>query len=180
MAPVKLKAVDGVVLVPAIRIPGYHRLRYADRELGLAVTPKRCVTVDDIAPDRKLWGLMAQIYSLRRDGDGGIGDSGALAALAETAAKAGADITTTILDRNTRQIVTNGNNEAMPIASVVKLFIADDLLLQEAKGQTQLSPADRTALDAMLRSSDDSAAEVLRMPGPGTTANTPGRPVERA
>src|SRR5258705_7358279 len=77
------------------------------------------------------------------------------------AAKSGADITTTILDRNTGQIITNGNNEAMPIASVVKLFIADDLLLQESKGQTQLSPEDRTALDAMLRSSDDSAAEVF-------------------
>jgi hypothetical protein len=49
----------------------------------------------------------------------------------------------------------------MPIASVVKLFIADDLLLQESKGQTQLSPADRAALDVMLRSSDDSAAEVF-------------------
>jgi hypothetical protein len=77
------------------------------------------------------------------------------------AAKAGADITTTILDRNTGQIISNGNDEAMPIASVVKLFIADDLLLQEARGQTQLSPDDRQALDTMLRSSDDSAAEVF-------------------
>jgi len=77
------------------------------------------------------------------------------------AAKVGADISTTILDRNTGQIVTNGNGEALPIASVVKLFIADDLLLQESRGQTQLSPEDRTALDAMLRSSDDSAAEVF-------------------
>jgi beta-lactamase class A len=77
------------------------------------------------------------------------------------ARQAGADITTTVLDRNTGQIVSNGNNEAMPIASVVKLFIADDLLLQEARGQTQLSPADRQAFDAMLRSSDDSAAEVF-------------------
>jgi len=87
-------------------------------------------------------------------------DARARRATAE-AAKAGADITTTVLDRNTGQIVSNGNNEAMPIASVVKLFIADDLLLQEAKGQTQLSPADRQALDAMLRSSDDSAAETF-------------------
>ena len=77
------------------------------------------------------------------------------------AAKAGADITTTVLDRNTGQIVSNGNGEAIPIASVVKLFIADDLLLQESKGQTQLSPADRQALDVMLRSSDDSAAEIF-------------------
>jgi beta-lactamase class A len=77
------------------------------------------------------------------------------------AAKAGADITSVVLDRNTGQTVSNGNNEQMPIASVVKLFIADDLLLQEAKGQTQLSPSDRAALDTMLRSSDDSAAEVF-------------------
>ena len=87
-------------------------------------------------------------------------DARARQATAE-AAQAGADITTTILDRNTGQIVSNGNTEAMPIASVVKLFIADDLLLQEARGQTQLSPADRQALDVMLRSSDDSAAEVF-------------------
>lgn len=77
------------------------------------------------------------------------------------AAEAGADITAVVLDRNTGQIVSNGNNEQMPIASVVKLFIADDLLLQESKGDTQLSPADRAALDVMLRSSDDSAAEVF-------------------
>jgi hypothetical protein len=77
------------------------------------------------------------------------------------AAKAGADITTVVLDRNTNQTVTNGNGMALPMASVVKLFIADDLLLQESKGQTKLSPADRRALDVMLRSSDDSAAEVF-------------------
>ena len=46
-----------------------------------------------------------------------------------------------------------------PIASVVKLFIADDLLLQESRGKTSCPPTDRRALDVMLRSSDDSAAE---------------------
>ena len=44
---------------------------------------------------------------------------------------------------------------------MVKLFIADDLLLQESRGQTELSPEDRKALDVMLRASDDSAAEVF-------------------
>jgi len=87
-------------------------------------------------------------------------DTRATQATAE-AAKVGADITVTVLDRNTGRTVTNGNNKTMPIASVVKLFIADDLLLQEARGQTALSPDDRKAFDAMLRSSDDSAAEVF-------------------
>jgi hypothetical protein len=77
------------------------------------------------------------------------------------AAKSGADITVAILDRNTGQLVTNGAADTIAIASVVKLFIADDLLLQESKGQTTLSPDDRRMFDVMLRSSDDSAAEVF-------------------
>jgi hypothetical protein len=75
------------------------------------------------------------------------------------ASKAGADITVAVLDRSTGQLVTNVNSGSIAIASVVKLFIADDLLLQVSKGQTQLSPDDRAALDRMLRSSDDSSAE---------------------
>jgi hypothetical protein len=75
------------------------------------------------------------------------------------AAKSGADIESVVLDRNTGQTISNGENTPFPIASVVKLFIADDLLLQVAKGQTTLSPADRKSLDVMLQSSDDSAAE---------------------
>ena len=75
------------------------------------------------------------------------------------AAKTGADISTVVLDRKTGQIVSNGNGTTIAVASVAKLFIADDLLLQESNGQTQLSPAERGALDVMLRSSDDNAAE---------------------
>jgi hypothetical protein len=77
------------------------------------------------------------------------------------AADDGADITALVLDRNTGQMVSNGNSTTMAIASVVKLFIADDLLLQVSKGQTQLSPEDRVNFDRMLRQSDDSAAEVF-------------------
>ena len=77
------------------------------------------------------------------------------------AAKSGADIETVVLDRNTGQIVSNGANTPFPIASVVKLFIADDLLLQESQGKTKLSPADRKSLDIMLRSSDDGAAQMF-------------------
>jgi hypothetical protein len=77
------------------------------------------------------------------------------------AANDGADITVLVLDRNTGQMVSNGNAQTIAIASVVKLFIADDLLLQVSKGQTQLSPADHEAFDRMLRQSDDSAAETF-------------------
>jgi hypothetical protein len=75
------------------------------------------------------------------------------------AAASGADIETFVLDRTTGQTVSGGGNNPFPIASVVKLFIADDLLLQESEGKTTLSAADRASLDMMLRSSDDSAAQ---------------------
>lgn len=95
----------------------------------------------------------------------------------EQAAEAGADLSVTVLDRNTGQFISNGNSEAMPIASVVKLFIADDLLLQESQGQTELTHADRQAFEAMLRSSDDSAAEVFwnRSGGPAIVSRVTAR-----
>jgi hypothetical protein len=80
---------------------------------------------------------------------------------AADAAKSGAAIETVVLDRDTGQIVSAGANKPFPIASVVKLFIADDLLLQESEGKTKLSAADRSSLGVMLRSSDDGAAQMF-------------------
>lgn len=77
----------------------------------------------------------------------------------EEAAAQGAAISVAVLDRATHQMVSNGNTAVPATASVAKLFIADDLLLHEAQGKTTLSAEDRRALDIMLRSSDDDAAE---------------------
>jgi 4-alpha-glucanotransferase len=80
---------DGTL--PGIGRLGYHRLRFADREITLAVAPPRCVTLQDIGGRERMWGVAAQVYSLRRAGDGGIGDAGAVRELAEAAARHGAD-----------------------------------------------------------------------------------------
>ena len=77
----------------------------------------------------------------------------------EQAAAARATLSVAILDRFTHQLLSNGNAQIPGIASVAKLFIADDLLLQESAGKTMLSPQDRQAMDVMLQSSDDGAAE---------------------
>jgi 4-alpha-glucanotransferase len=77
--------------LPPIDRSGYHTLRVDGRELALAVAPKRCFTVADFAPGERLWGLAVQIYSLKRAGDLGIGDTTGLAMLARTAAAYGAD-----------------------------------------------------------------------------------------
>src|SRR6476469_10057334 len=93
-------------------------------------------------------------------------------ATADAAAK-GADITTVVLDRSTGQRVTNGNGRGIAIASVVKLFIADDMLLRGPP----LSPDDKKMFESMLRHSDDSAAQVFwdRNGGSAIVARVAGR-----
>jgi 4-alpha-glucanotransferase len=77
--------------MPAIGKVGYHRLRFAGREITLAVAPVRCVTLDEMGAGRRMWGVAAQVYGLRRAGDGGIGNAGAVRDLAVAAARHGAD-----------------------------------------------------------------------------------------
>lgn len=77
--------------LPALDRTGYHRLLIGGHEHPIAVAPRRCLTVSDLVHDRRPWGLSVQLYSLSRDGDGGIGDTTALADLATSAARHGAD-----------------------------------------------------------------------------------------
>lgn len=87
---------QGIALPPIDRW-GYHHLHVGDASITLAVAPQRCFGVADaLASDRpadtsaQLWGLGVQLYSLRRPGDGGIGDFTALSSLARAAAIHGA------------------------------------------------------------------------------------------
>ena len=87
-----------------------------------------------------------------------------IAQATDDAADDGATISVAVLDRDTDQMLSNGNDQLVAIASVTKLFIADDLLSHGSSspdGAGQLSSADRQALDNMLRSSDDGAAETF-------------------
>lgn len=78
---------------------GYHRLLVGETETTLAIAPPRCFGISDALPDGtregkpaapRLWGLGVQLYSLRRYGDGGIGDFTALSTLVRAAAAHGA------------------------------------------------------------------------------------------
>ena len=89
----------GMVELPAIDGYGYHRLLVGDSSTVLAVAPPRCLGIADamhvdtkIAPstDPRLWGLGVQLYSLRRKGDGGLGDFTSLSSCARLAAEHGA------------------------------------------------------------------------------------------
>lgn len=76
---------------PALERIGYHQLAFGDRQVTVAVAPARCVTIAERADGKNLWGVAAQIYSLRRPGDGGIGDATSVRQLAAGAARHGAD-----------------------------------------------------------------------------------------
>lgn len=83
------------------------------------------------------------------------------------AEKRGADISFTMLDRQTGRIIDSGDRAPFPIASVSKLFIADDLLMRLAQKNAKLSPKDRKGLETMLRSSDDYPADEFWARGGG-------------
>lgn len=104
-----------------------------------AITPPGAPSV---LPTSGLFGLQARIQQAT-----------------EEAAARGATLSVAILDRTTHQLVSNGNTHIIATASVAKLFIADELLLRESAGKATLSAEDHHALDIMLRSSDDGAAE---------------------
>lgn len=95
--PARIAAVDQI---------GYHKLCIGSHQVTLAVAPLRCFSVadavagaansvsdaqDDSQRDAPhLWALAAQLYSLRRDGDHGVGDFKALEILTRSAAAQGA------------------------------------------------------------------------------------------
>ena len=103
---------EAALLAP-IAEPGYHTLELGDRRVRLAVAPTRCYTIDDACREAgasacasrqavrrtdadaprgvSIWGIGAQLYGLRRMGDGGIGDFTALASFARYSARQGAD-----------------------------------------------------------------------------------------
>jgi 4-alpha-glucanotransferase len=83
--------VIGSKQLPAIDKPGYHDLRVEGRDITVAVASPRCVTMDDIAPGERLYGIALQLYALRRAGDDGFGDTGALTEFVTSAAREGAD-----------------------------------------------------------------------------------------
>jgi 4-alpha-glucanotransferase len=93
----RLKRADGTVVegkgedgLPPIHTPGYLAVELQDRQITLAVAPARCFGLQDVAPHQRLWGLAVQLYSLRRAGDGGIGDFHALRQFVGAAARHGA------------------------------------------------------------------------------------------
>lgn len=79
------------------------------------------------------------------------------------AASQGLEVSIAVIDRELGAEVVNGGPADTPVfgASLVKLFLADNLLQRQRAGEFQLSVEDRSLLEAMLVASDDAAADSL-------------------
>ena len=86
-------SLDAQANLPGMVPVGYQRVNIDGRQFTLAVAPARCYSVADAlqAEPARAWGLGVQLYSVRRPGDGGFGDTQALENLARSAGERGAD-----------------------------------------------------------------------------------------
>ncbi|WP_207265329.1 4-alpha-glucanotransferase [Pseudomonas sp. GW101-3H06] len=84
---------DAEATLPGLVPVGYQQVSIDGQTFTLAVAPERCYSVGDAVenPTPRAWGLSAQLYALRRAGDGGFGDTQALEDLARVAGERGAE-----------------------------------------------------------------------------------------
>ncbi|KFG69011.1 malto-oligosyltrehalose synthase [Microvirga sp. BSC39] len=68
---------------------GYHQLQLGDREATIIAAPEWCWAPEALKGDARLWGLTAQVYSLRSQRDLGIGDYSDVALTAEGVGRCG-------------------------------------------------------------------------------------------
>ncbi|TCP71928.1 4-alpha-glucanotransferase [Sphingomonas sp. PP-CE-1G-424] len=82
--------VDNGELSP-IRKSGYHKLEINGEVVEILVAPRRCYTIADALPGRKLWAPAVQIPSLRTDVSKAFGDFVSLTDAAQAFGQRGAD-----------------------------------------------------------------------------------------
>ncbi|MHC8314262.1 4-alpha-glucanotransferase [Pseudomonas sp. LB3P31] len=84
---------DSNSVLPGLVPVGYQHVSIDGQQFTLAVAPARCYSVGDAvdSPIPRAWGLSVQLYSLRRPGDGGFGDTLALEDLARVAGERGSE-----------------------------------------------------------------------------------------
>lgn len=86
-------SLDEQANLPPVAAVGYQQLDIDGQQLTIAVAPLTCYSMAMACADEvpRAWGLTTQVYSLRREGDGGFGDTQALEGLARAAGERGAD-----------------------------------------------------------------------------------------
>jgi 4-alpha-glucanotransferase len=112
----------GTVTLPSALPYGYHRLEvdagHDVREQSLIVVPRHCVTASQRLGRRKVMGIVANLYSQRREHDWGIGDLATLGALVDWGAQRGA----AFVGINPLHALFNRGIDISPYSPVSRLF----------------------------------------------------------
>ncbi|MCO8313793.1 4-alpha-glucanotransferase [Pseudomonas mandelii] len=153
---INVKLDDNAVL-PGLVPVGYQHVSIEDQSFTLAVAPQRCYSVGDAVDSQnpRAWGLSVQLYSLRRPGDGGFGDTQALEDLARVAGERGAEA----LAISPLHAMFSGDTQRYsPYSPSSRLFLNS---LYAAPGAILGERALRTAIDATGLAADLKHLEAL-------------------
>ncbi len=142
----------GEARLPALDIPGYHRLSLDGAHAVVAAAPPRCVSLADLGAARHQggapWALAVQIQALRRAGDLGIGDFGSVADFARAAARRGA---AALAVSPAHALFSADVNKYGPYAPSTRLFL--NVLLADpaaALGPLPPAPPDPRGTDGLI------------------------------
>jgi 4-alpha-glucanotransferase len=135
---------DAEAVLPGLIPVGYQHVNIDGQSFTLAVAPARCFSVGDAvdSPIPRTWGLSVQLYSLRRPGDGGFGDTQALEDLARVAGERGAEA---LAISPLHAMFANDTHRYSPYSPSSRLFLNS---LYCAPGAILGERAMRTAIDA--------------------------------
>ncbi len=157
---------------------GYHTVRLELSAGGnawsatqsLIVVPPRCVTPADLVGDRDLFGIIANLYTIRSASNWGIGDFGDLSALVNWGGSVGADF----VGMNPLHALLNRGDDVSPYNPVSRLFrnpiylcIADvpELSASPELRDRLTSPELGAELDALRETPDVRYAQVMALKG---------------
>lgn len=151
----------GALRLPATLPYGYHRLRVTlsaggrevEGEQSLIVVPSRCTTPDVLLGGERVFGIVANLYAVRREEDWGIGDVASLAAIVEWGAARGAEF----VGVNPLHALFNRGTDISPYSPVSRLF--RNHIYMDVDGLPELS---QTEAGRALLASSRPAIETLR------------------
>lgn len=154
--PVEATARGRATLRVPTRLPyGYHRAHVTvtarTRELeatqSLIVVPSHCVPPAAMLGDDRVYGVVANLYAVRREKDWGVGDFATLTALAEWGAARGAEF----VGVNPLHALFNRGDDVSPYSPVSRLFRNHIYLDVEAVRSWSRNEAGRARLEEFER-----------------------------